>query len=207
MAWMHAVNHTRGRPRDVRVDDALAQTVRKLLTEVGYASLTMDVVAQRAGVGKAAIYRRYSSKAELVFASVVHQMAPTPAPDTGSLRGDLRMLAAEIYTTLTDPVVASATPGFLAELADKPDVAQRLREGLFAREQAEVTDLLARAVGRGELADVPEAALVHSAMLGSMFAWLSMLHHPSDAGLPAQVADFVYAALAGKPADGRALIV
>src|SRR5690606_19250929 len=64
-----------GRPREERVDAALATAVRQLLIEFGYQKLTVDLIANRAGVGKPAIYRRYRSKAELIFGVVVHGRA------------------------------------------------------------------------------------------------------------------------------------
>ena len=61
-----------GRPRDVGIDAAIAAAARELLAEVGYAKVTMDATAARAATSKAAIYRRFKSKAELLFAAAVH---------------------------------------------------------------------------------------------------------------------------------------
>jgi AcrR family transcriptional regulator len=82
-----------------QVDEAVAVAVRELLDEVGYRGLSIDRVAARAGVGKAGIYRRWRTKAEMVFAAVVHGLElPLPA-DTGTLRGDLPDRLADAVTT------------------------------------------------------------------------------------------------------------
>jgi AcrR family transcriptional regulator len=59
-----------GRPRDASVDAAIVQAVLEVLNEVGLAAMSMDAVAARAGVGKATIYRRWSSKEEMVIDAI-----------------------------------------------------------------------------------------------------------------------------------------
>ena len=77
-----------GRPRSEASHQAIIQATLELLIEVGYGALTMDAVRDRAGVGKATIYRRWSSKEELVRDTIVFLHEDFAAPDTGSLRGD-----------------------------------------------------------------------------------------------------------------------
>ncbi len=79
------------RRRGAELEDALLQAAWDEVFEHGYAALTIDAVAQRAGTSRPVIYRRWPSKADLVHAAVLRtmrheQLAP---PDTGSLRGDL----------------------------------------------------------------------------------------------------------------------
>ena len=64
-----------GRPRDPRIDAAILRATTDLLVEIGYSNLTMAAVAERAGTTKTALYRRWSSKAELV-----HEAAFPAAP-------------------------------------------------------------------------------------------------------------------------------
>ena len=59
-----------GRPRDPETDRAILQATLKLLTDQGYAGMSVERVASEAGVGKTTIYRRYSSKEELVAAAL-----------------------------------------------------------------------------------------------------------------------------------------
>ena len=79
-----------GRPRDPACDAAILQAALDIFAEQGYAGVSIDGVAARAGVGKATIYRRYSSKAELVVEAVrCGAQIDDWLPDTGDLRADL----------------------------------------------------------------------------------------------------------------------
>uniref|UniRef100_A0AAU2JJG0 TetR/AcrR family transcriptional regulator n=1 Tax=Streptomyces sp. NBC_00049 TaxID=2903617 RepID=A0AAU2JJG0_9ACTN len=186
-----------GRPRDSRVDDAIRDAVRELVREAGYAALTMDAVAARARVGKAAIYRRHASRGELVFSALVHGREPQPLPDTGTLLGDLTALASLTLTIFSDPVVAAATPGLLADLKQQPDIAARFQETFIAGERAEVTRLLERAFARGELTSPADPALVHAAVLGTSFAWVFLMAQPPAPALAPRIAALAVAAATG----------
>ncbi|WP_197512088.1 TetR/AcrR family transcriptional regulator [Tessaracoccus coleopterorum] len=99
---------------DALVTAILTATVDEL-RESGYAALTMDAVARRAGTGKASIYRRWTSRAELVQ-EAVYRLVPSPGdlPDTGTLRGDLLAMLRGTATTLAGPA-GEALRGLLAE--------------------------------------------------------------------------------------------
>ena len=71
-----------GRPREARLDGAILAATLQLIAEVGVHDLRMDAVAERAGVGKAAIYRRYRSKDDLVTATVAALVSEITVPDT-----------------------------------------------------------------------------------------------------------------------------
>src|SRR3954469_17695240 len=82
-----------GRRRDESKDDAILLATRELLAERGFDGMTMDAVADRAGAGKATVYRRWPSKVQLTVDAVVCArgipMTIDDVPDTGSLRSDL----------------------------------------------------------------------------------------------------------------------
>jgi AcrR family transcriptional regulator len=184
-----------GRPRDSRIDHAILAATRELLAEAGYAALTMDAVAARAGIGKAAIYRRYATKQEMVFAAAVHGRKLRIPADTGSLRGDLTQLIAVIVASLNGPVTAAALPGLFSDVAADSALAARFAETFIAAEQAHIAEVLDRAVRRGELAHQPELDLVHALLLGPVFAWLFMMRKRAGRNLPAALAGLVTAAL------------
>ncbi|MBB6039735.1 TetR/AcrR family transcriptional regulator [Phytomonospora endophytica] len=168
-----------GRPREERVDAAILSATRELLVEGGYAGLTVGAVAARAGIGKAAIYRRYETKQEMVFAAAVHGLDLESPPDLGSLRAELEWLTEVIAATLSGPAVAGALGGLLADMSDDA-VVSRMRETFVAHQRANVTAVLDRAVARGELTSRPDAAVVHAMLLGPVFAWLFVLREPGD---------------------------
>jgi AcrR family transcriptional regulator len=83
----------RGRPRSAHVHDAILDATRALLVENGYAEVSMDRVATRAGVGKQTLYRRWPSKAPLVAEAIIDAYrvgGGFQLPDTGDLAVDLK---------------------------------------------------------------------------------------------------------------------
>jgi AcrR family transcriptional regulator len=83
----------RGRPRSQATHDAILDAVRDILVTGGYAEVSMDRVANIAGVGRQSLYRRWPSKAPLVAEAVLDaygQQGPLQLPDTGDIEADLR---------------------------------------------------------------------------------------------------------------------
>jgi AcrR family transcriptional regulator len=190
-----AVPRAAGRPRDERVDAAVREAAVAELLEVGYARLSIEGVARRAGVGKGAIYRRWRSKAELVFDVAVHPAEIGPPPDQGSLRADLAGLVEIIAASLGRPASAAAAPALLAELAADPELAARVDARFIDPERRLIEALLERAVARGELPDASGAELAHALTLGACFARLHLLRRPSAD--PDELAAAVARALGG----------
>src|SRR3954451_5360840 len=83
---------TIGRAREARADRAIVTATLELMAQRGIRDLRMDDVADRAGVGKTTIYRRYRSKAELVSDAVATLVSEIAIPDSGSTRTDLLVL-------------------------------------------------------------------------------------------------------------------
>ncbi|HEY9368908.1 TetR/AcrR family transcriptional regulator [Streptomyces sp.] len=164
-----------GRPRDARIGEAVVAATRELLAERGYAGLTVDAVAARAGVGKAAIYRRFETKQEMAFAAVVHDLTLPPSRDTGSLAGDLAVLLGEIVASTAAPAPRAVLPAILVEMDADAALADRFRRTFLAREQAGIRALLERAVVRGELAGLPDVELAHALLAGPVFACVFLL--------------------------------
>ncbi|MEU7830276.1 TetR/AcrR family transcriptional regulator [Nonomuraea sp. NPDC049129] len=193
-----------GRPRDDRVDKAIATAARELIAEHGYAQLTVDTVATRAGVGKAAIYRRYATKQEMIFAVALHDLELDTPPDAGSLRADLATLTHLMVDQLAAPP-PGVVPGLLADVHADPALAAKFTATFVAAERRCLVEILDRAIGRGELARRPEPAVVHALLLGPVFAWLFLLLEDRS-NLPAfatTVADATAAALTREEAGSR----
>ena len=87
----------------------------------------MDATAARAGASKAAIYRRFSSKAELLFAAMLHAADIEPPDNTGTLYGDLVALTTEIRTQLSSPETSAVASNIIAEINRWPEVTRGLR--------------------------------------------------------------------------------
>lgn len=135
------------------VTDAITAAAFAELAAAGYARMSMEAVARRAGVGKAALYRRWTSKqdmlTELIRDAVEDTLPPTPA--TGSLHGDLRELLGAFRAQLADPVVSGVGPGLVAEARHTPALAEVLHSSVATPRRAAVAGVLRSAVDRGEL--------------------------------------------------------
>lgn len=165
---------TAGRPRDPRIDAAILQAAADLLVEIGYSNLTMAAVAERAGTTKTAIYRRWSSKAELVHEAAFPAAPTALAAPAGDIGADVRAMIGAARDVYTSPVVRAALPGLIADMADDAALSTRVRSrftDLFAAVRTRLDD----AVARGEvLGDVDPDRLIEviggATMLGLLLS-------------------------------------
>jgi AcrR family transcriptional regulator len=158
-----------GRPRSAEADEAILRAALELLAEDGYAALTMERVRERAGVGKATLYRRYGSKEELARAAITHLNSDIPVPaDTGSLAGDFAATAQAILAGAARTGALTLMPRLLSEVAGDPDMHALFSAHLVEPRRRVVRVIVERAKGRGEVrADVdPELAV--DLMVGPM---------------------------------------
>lgn len=140
-----------GRRRDESKDDAILEAARELLVERGFDGMTMDAVADRAGAGKATVYRRWSSKVQLTIEAVVcaggMAVAVEDIPDTGSLRGDLM----EVRFGRPADDSTELMSGIMSAVRENPEVAAVFHEQFVAGRVRLMRGLLERARERGEL--------------------------------------------------------
>lgn len=191
MPCMASGNQRVGRPRDSRIDHAVLRAVRQLLTDVGYDGFTIDDVAAHAAVSRAAIYRRFHSKAELVFAASVHDLDATPPADTGTLKGDLLAMARFTRDNMGRTAARQAAPALVAELARDPDLVARFRQSFVAKELADFAMLVDRAQARGELTRPVDPAVLHLLLSGPIFAALFAFHTPVDEHLLNELVEII----------------
>jgi AcrR family transcriptional regulator len=142
--------HRGGRYLDSSRDLALREAALAVLAEVGYERLTMDAVAARAGAAKSTIYRRWRDKAELVVDALNSLKGIPEVPDTGSLRQDLRALAASI-TSAEGQFGAQMTAGMVNAVARDAELRRVFREKFLAPRMAGFRAVFERAVARGEM--------------------------------------------------------
>jgi AcrR family transcriptional regulator len=154
---MTSTDHRKGpRRRGEVLEQAILAAALEELAEVGYAGLTMDRVAVRARTSKAALYRRWSNRAELVVDACRRRLiSDGGVPDTGELRGDM-IAFLRIMSDRMDSPFGAVLRGLLAEVLRKPELAEEIREQIFDSGPTAITTILRRAVARGE---VPEHLL------------------------------------------------
>lgn len=186
-----------GRPRDPRLHEAIADATIALLAEAGYEALTMEAVSCRAGTTKAAIYRRWTSKAALV-ADVFAARAETAmvVPDTGSVRGDLLAHVRNVIAAFGAPV-GRAVLNVVTAGRSHPDLAEPLRTGFVRRRRQAVAEILARGIGRGEIPAGADAGLAADLLLGPVYYRLLVSGEPVDATIAPALVEAALGAVTG----------
>lgn len=157
---------TRGRPRSSDRTDAILDATNELCRELGYDGLRMQDVADRAGAGLATIYRRWSTKPELVAAAMRHRKMIEFEP-SGDPVADLRSM---ISSMVADIGTGDMVAGFLGAIREHEDLRAALIDSVMAEMRPTLMGLMAEiapgAASLSLLADaVPGAILVRTALL------------------------------------------
>ena len=115
-----------GRPRDGKIDAAIIEATRDLLLETGYQSLSLSAIASRAGTTTAAIYRRWSGKAQLVHEAILPAEVMAMPSASGDAEEDIRALVEATRTMFDRPEVRLALPALIADTVADPDVHRKM---------------------------------------------------------------------------------
>jgi AcrR family transcriptional regulator len=138
------------RRRGAALEQAILHAAVEELTESGYAGLTMDRVARRAGTNKNAIYRRWPNRAALGLAAYRQLVAADQQlPDTGELRGDVLELLRGANRHLSSPA-GDILRSLLASAGDNPELLEQVRAQSADAGSGTWLTVLGRAVARGE---------------------------------------------------------
>ncbi|MDG4860426.1 TetR/AcrR family transcriptional regulator [Streptomyces sp. T-3] len=157
------------------VTEAIRSAVFGELAAVGYARMSIEGIARRAGVGKTAVYRRWRSKLHLVL-DLVSAVAVEglPMPDTGSLEGDLRLLYEVTARALRHPVAGQIIPDLQAEAARNPELREALQKALREGQHGVASGIVAAGVRRGELREGLDEDLALDLISGPLY-WRSVV--------------------------------
>lgn len=143
-----------GRKRDQTADARIIEAAIDTLAEVGFDVMTMDMVAARAKAGKATVYRRWKSKAELVRDGLIWMSRTSVElerlPDTGTLRGDM-LAVLKPYSTDHGERKFRVMAGLGSFMSEHPQAAEEALAGIFDPWTAVNRALMQRAIERGEL--------------------------------------------------------
>jgi AcrR family transcriptional regulator len=186
---------TRGRPRSAEADAAIEQATVDLLATEGYANLTMSGVAHRAGVSTATLYRRWSSKLELVVDVLAERAEQYPVPDTGTLEGDCRAILENLVdkarTTQSTPLMA----GLVGEIGRNPELATALRANLIGPRREALFEVFRRAKTRGELASGVDIGVASDLLFGPFYHRLLFTGEPVTPRVADKLCDLVLKAV------------
>ena len=164
-----------GRPREERIDHDALDAVRELLSEVGYAALTLESVAHRASTTKPALRRRWPSRKHLVVDALIEQVRDAEVPDTGCTHCDLVECVEAFRHVLDEPAYGPTLRTLLVELHDEPALRARLLEYFFTPRQDVAKIAFERGMERGHirrdvrvdvLLDMLASVITHRVILG-----------------------------------------
>lgn len=159
-----------GRPRSARADRAILEAALSLFIEEGYARMSMDQVAVAAGVGKAAIYRRYRSKADLVAAAVAKLRPLALPPQTGETKTDTLALVRRFTELMTSDPGMAAVGTLLAEESRTPELIEAFRERVMRPRRNVLREVLEEGKKRGELRTDADIELAIDMLIGTYLA-------------------------------------
>jgi AcrR family transcriptional regulator len=149
-----------GRPRNPGLDDAVCAATLALLAEHGYAQLTVEHIAARAGVGKASVYRRWPDKVSIVLDALGRSPGRPAAPDTGSLRDDALGFLRSLVDYRTQH--AEAVAAISGEALTDPRFGEAFRTALAEPVMDALREIVERAIARGELSPGTDVELLCS---------------------------------------------
>ena len=206
MTSNRATRRAIGRPRDQRADRAIVAAALELMAERGVRDLRMDDVAERAGVAKATIYRRYRSKDLLVSDAVAAVVSEIAIPDTGSTRADLLALMGQAVELYSVSLAAGLMPAVIEEARRNPPLAATVREEFLAGRRAALRAVLERGVQRGDLRSDLDFELALDVLGGAIFYRLLVTGGPIDERLGEGIVELIlrgFAPTRGGAPDGR----
>jgi AcrR family transcriptional regulator len=140
-----------GRPRDPHVDAAVRKAALEVLTEEGFARMSIEGVASRAGVGKAAIYRRWDGKTALVVDAIRELMAPKMDwPRTDDIRSDLEVIFTKALEKMRG-LEGGLMAGVAGELVRNRELAETVRAQFAGCSRTDLVDRIREAMDDGQL--------------------------------------------------------
>jgi AcrR family transcriptional regulator len=165
--------------------------VLALLEEVGFAELTIEGIAARAGCGKTSIYRRWPNKANLVMDAFLMSTAPEiEFRDTGSVREDFRRQLRSVIRVLTSQrgrLIATLIGGAQMD----PELKEAYRQRWQSLRRAESRRMLQLGMSRGEVRKDIDCELVLDALYGPLYYRLLISHAPLTPGYAEELVDVV----------------
>jgi AcrR family transcriptional regulator len=155
---------------DPSLDAAILEAALAGLGELGYERMSMDDIASRARVGKAAIYRRWSSKPAVVADAIAHwrrTLGPVEPPNTGGLRSDIDALVDAVPDFDADALnTIKVIVGVATAAMHHPVLAAALDDLALSTPRQIISAVLDHAVARGDIPAGRDLTLVPDALMG-----------------------------------------
>jgi AcrR family transcriptional regulator len=170
----------RGRPRSERARKAILEAAAELLLARGLSAVSMDAVAERAGVSKATIYRWWPTKETLALDALYTEWAAARSQtrDTGSLRGDLLSMLRPWARLAGSRPYGRVVAALLTEAQTDPVFGAQYRERFLEPRREQVREIFRRAIERGEIPAGTKMEVALDLLYGSMYHRLLHGHAP-----------------------------
>ena len=179
----------RADPRVVRSKASILEACAELISQEGFAGVSIEAVAQRSGAAKTTIYRHWPSReALLIEAFGICSEAPHPSPDTGSLRDDLIIVLSGLAVKLNEGGWCSALSS-LADAASRDPELERLHIATLAERRRPLTDILDRGIARGELPSDLDTEDAVALLAGPLFYRAMLARQAVDDGFVTRTTD------------------
>jgi AcrR family transcriptional regulator len=187
---MASEERRRGRPRSASADRAIMDAARTLLAERRPREVSMEAIAERAGVGKATLYRRWSSRDELALGLLEElTRGALPVGDLGDTRAELVALVRQTIDALVGSVMGPVVQGLASELIGDPELRARLQERVISVRRRAVGEVLERAVARGDVRPDLDTEIGPELLVGPVYYRLMLSGEPIDPGLAERIVD------------------
>ncbi|MBW0018140.1 MAG: TetR/AcrR family transcriptional regulator [Mycobacterium sp.] len=182
---MPAPTPARGRPRDPRTQRDIMRATRRLLARDSYEQVTIDAIAREAGVSRPTVYRRWPSKAHVVFEAAFGQ-PPDAAliENSGDFETDLVVFVRGVLQFWREPVVEAAALGILADRKRDRELHIRTQQLLDERTRTEFGTLMRSGVAQGLVRADVDVDMLYHLLIGTAF-YLTQVQH-SDLADPAE---------------------
>jgi AcrR family transcriptional regulator len=174
----------RGRPRSEEARRAILNAALEIAAESGYAALTIEGIAARAGVGKQTIYRWWPTKADVLLeAGAAKADLRVPLDDRGSYAADLRAFLTASYKMANDRALADLLRALMAEAQLNEAFGERFRTAFLQRRRDALAVIVDRAAARGDLPPRPSKPVVLDLVFGTIWYRVLATHGRLDKAL------------------------
>jgi AcrR family transcriptional regulator len=180
-----------GPKRNPRAHQAILDATVEVLADVGYSRLTIERVAASAGVGKATVYRWWSSKGHLVGEALAKHLDVTPVPDLGNTRAELIVGLSATVRNYGGPVGGIELTALAADLRADAELMEAFRREFLKPRRAVITEVFGRAVARGDIPAGINDDLVQDIFAGTIFYRHLMSGLSLTDGIVADLVDLV----------------